>query len=203
MEPGHLLHSALTHPSSANARRLKSRHPFVLAAVHLTTTTTYVRHTGPITNGMRCGWTTLQDSAFSSPTPAPIPPEQPSQKEPGPSLTASEPVSGVSTPACTNGVWPALRPVSVAQQNKPSTILSSSVQPTNLLMDCTYGLAVLDHETIEWLLNTCPEISCGQAVDRTTGSKEEESIHIIFCWSPLKSGWDDYFRLANNPARIL
>jgi len=32
MEPGHLLHLALTRPSSANARRLKSRHPFVLAA---------------------------------------------------------------------------------------------------------------------------------------------------------------------------
>ena len=27
MEPGHLLHSALTRPSSAVARRLKSRHP--------------------------------------------------------------------------------------------------------------------------------------------------------------------------------
>ena len=35
MEPGHLLHSALTRPSSANARRLKSRHPFVPAAQHL------------------------------------------------------------------------------------------------------------------------------------------------------------------------
>ena len=29
MEPRHLLHSALTRPSSANARRLKSRHPFI------------------------------------------------------------------------------------------------------------------------------------------------------------------------------
>jgi len=29
MEPGHLLHSALTCPSGAAARRLKSRHPFV------------------------------------------------------------------------------------------------------------------------------------------------------------------------------
>ena len=28
MEPGHLLHSALTRPSSADARRLKLRHPF-------------------------------------------------------------------------------------------------------------------------------------------------------------------------------
>jgi len=32
MEPGHLLHSALTRPPSGNARRLKSRHPFVPAA---------------------------------------------------------------------------------------------------------------------------------------------------------------------------
>ena len=32
MEPGHLLHSALTSLSSADARRLKSRHPSVLAA---------------------------------------------------------------------------------------------------------------------------------------------------------------------------
>jgi len=27
-----------------------------------------------------------------------------------------------------------------------------------------HGLTVLDDETIEWLLNTCPEIKCGQAV---------------------------------------
>ena len=35
MEPGHLLHSALTRPSSAVARRLKSRHPFVPAIQQL------------------------------------------------------------------------------------------------------------------------------------------------------------------------
>ena len=35
MEPGHLLHSALTRPSSANARRLRSKHPFVSAAQQL------------------------------------------------------------------------------------------------------------------------------------------------------------------------
>jgi len=35
MEPGHLLHSALTRPSNANARCLKSRHPFTPAAQHL------------------------------------------------------------------------------------------------------------------------------------------------------------------------
>jgi len=35
MEPGHLLHSAPTCPYSANAQRLKSRHPFVPAAQQL------------------------------------------------------------------------------------------------------------------------------------------------------------------------
>jgi len=35
MEPGHLLHSALTRPSSANAQHLKSRHPFVPATQYL------------------------------------------------------------------------------------------------------------------------------------------------------------------------
>jgi len=35
MEPGHLLHSALTRPSSADARRLNSRHPFVPVAQQL------------------------------------------------------------------------------------------------------------------------------------------------------------------------
>jgi len=35
MESGHLLHSALTRPSNADARRLKSRHPFVSAAEQL------------------------------------------------------------------------------------------------------------------------------------------------------------------------
>jgi len=35
MEPGHLLHSTLTYPSSANAQRLKSRHSFVHATQNL------------------------------------------------------------------------------------------------------------------------------------------------------------------------
>ena len=35
MEPGHLLHSALTRPPSAVAWRLKSRHPFVPSAQQL------------------------------------------------------------------------------------------------------------------------------------------------------------------------
>ena len=69
-------------------------------------------------------------------------------------------MSDVSAPACTNGVCPPLRPVSVAQKNKLSTMLSSNVQSIDL---CT-ALTGLDDETTEWLLNTCPEIWCGQAV---------------------------------------
>jgi len=72
MEPGHLLHSALTRPSSAKARRLNSRHPFVpphnISSVYLTTAT-YVRRIGRITNGIRSGRIAPPDSAFSSPTP--------------------------------------------------------------------------------------------------------------------------------------
>ena len=79
-----------------------------------------------------------QDSAFSSPNPAPKPPppEWPSQQEPGSGLTASAPVSDVSAPACTTGVWPLLWVVSVAQKNKPWTMLSSSVQSIDLPTDC-------------------------------------------------------------------
>jgi len=35
MQPRHVLHSALTRPSSASARRLKSKHPFVPTTQHL------------------------------------------------------------------------------------------------------------------------------------------------------------------------
>jgi len=81
-EPGHLLHLELTRPSSANARRLKSRHPYLPhsnSSVYLTTTT-YVRRSGRITNGMQSGRTAPQDSAFSSPIPAPTPRNDPPKK---------------------------------------------------------------------------------------------------------------------------
>jgi len=37
-----------------------------------------------------------------------------------------------------------------------------------------HGLTVLDDETTEWLLYTCHEILCSQAVDWRTGSNDEE-----------------------------
>ena len=118
-------------------------------------TTTYVRRSGRIINGTRSGRTTPQDSTLQFQTPVHTHPEWPSQEEPGSGSIASAPVSDVSAPACTNGVWPPLRPVSVAQ-NKPSTMWSSTGQSST--SHGLHGLTVLDDETTEWLLNTCPDI---------------------------------------------
>jgi len=82
----------------------------------------------------------------------------PSQEEPASGLTASAPVSDVSTPACTNGVWP---PLSAAcecgaeEQTVDHVVLQCPIhRPPHGL----HGLTVLDDKTTEWLLNTCPEI---------------------------------------------
>ena len=84
---------------------------------------------------MRSGRTNPQGSVFSSPQWHSLP-EWPSQEEPVSGWTVSAPVSGVSAPSCSNGVWPPLRPVNVAQKSKPSTMLSSNVQSIDLSMDC-------------------------------------------------------------------
>jgi len=127
------VHRVQKHSASNRDTHLYSPHNN--SSVYLTTT--YVRRSERIFNGMRSGRTTPQDSAFSFQTPVPTFLEWPSQEEPGSGLSASAPVLDVSAPACTNGVWPPLRSVSVAQINKLSTMLSSNVQSIDLPMDCT------------------------------------------------------------------
>ena len=86
MEPGHLLHSVLTHSSGAAARRLKSRHPFVPAEQQLISfsdNNNIRAGSGRIINGTRSGRTTRKDSAFSFPTPAPTPRNDPPKKSLG------------------------------------------------------------------------------------------------------------------------
>jgi len=83
MEPGHLLHWALTCPSSANTRFLKSRHPLVPAVRHLISSSdnNNIRAaSGRITHGVHSGRTAPQDSAFSSPTPVSTPRNDPNKK---------------------------------------------------------------------------------------------------------------------------
>ena len=140
MEPGHLLHSALTRPSSAVARRLKSRHPFVLAAQQLISFSDN-------NNIGAAQWADHQWNAEWADNPSRLrtlipdtgthPHGMTLPRRAWVRLNASAPVSDVSAPACTNGVWHSLRPVSVAQKNKPSTMSSSNVQPIDLPTDCT------------------------------------------------------------------
>ena len=70
-------------------------------------------------------------------------------------------MSGVSAPACTNGVWShfAACECGAEEQIAHRAVLQCPIHwPPNGL----HGLTVLDDETIERLLNTC---WCGQAVD--------------------------------------
>jgi len=100
IEPGHLLHSVLTCPSSRNAQRLNRGthlYPPHSSSVHLTTTTE-VQRSGRITNGMRSGWKALRDSLLSSPTSAPAILEWSCQELRGYGLTAYAPLSDVSVP---------------------------------------------------------------------------------------------------------
>ena len=54
MESGHLLHTALTFPPSANARRLKSRHSFVLATQPLNNSTDDTNRSVAFLTDQRC-----------------------------------------------------------------------------------------------------------------------------------------------------
>jgi len=95
MEPGHLFHLALTRPSSANARRLKSRHPFAPAA--------YLISLSDNNNIRAAQWADYQWNAEWTDSPTRLRifildsgthlPEWTSQEEPGSGLTASAPVS--------------------------------------------------------------------------------------------------------------
>ena len=128
MEPGHLFHSTLTRPSNADARRLKSRHPLVPAAQLISSSDNNIRAAHWADHQWNAEWadnpTRLR---ICIPNTVTHPPEWSSQEGPGSGFTASAPVSGVSAPACTNWIWPPLRPVNVAQKNKPSTTLSYNV----------------------------------------------------------------------------
>jgi len=117
--------------------QLKSRHRFVPAAQHLIS---FSDNNIRVAHGADQQWNSeWADNLTCLPNFIPDtdthPPEWPSQNVLGSGLTASAPVLDVSAPACTNGVWPPLQPVSVAQ-DKPSAMLSSNVQSVDFPMDC-------------------------------------------------------------------
>jgi len=110
MEPGYLLHSALTRPSGAAAWRLKSRHPFVLAAQQLISFSD--------NNNIRAAqWADHQWNAEWADNPTRLRTSIPDTGTHTPGMTLPRRAwVRLSAPACTNGVWPPLRPVSVAQK---------------------------------------------------------------------------------------
>ena len=164
MESGYLLHSALTCPPGA----------IVLAAQFISSSDN-IRVVHWADHQWKGEWlVNLTRLRTFIPDTGTHPPGMTSQEQPGSELTASAPLSDVSAPACINGVWPPLRPVSVAQKNKPSTMLSSNVQPIDLLMDCT-----------AWRFWTMKQSSCSTPAPRSsatkhwierTGSNDDEDI---------------------------
>ena len=117
----------------------KSRHPFAPAAQQLISSSdNNIRAAQWADHQWNVEWadnpTRLRTLILDTGT---HPPEWSFQEEPESGLTASAPASDVSAPACTDGIWPPLRPVSVAQKNKLSTVLSSNVQSIDLPTDYT------------------------------------------------------------------
>jgi len=155
MEPGHLLHPVLTGPSSANALRLKSRHPFVPAAQHLIISSD--------NNNIRAAqWADNPTRLRIFIPDTGTPPNDPFKKsmgpaEPPPHRCRTFPLllvqmGSTSSAACECGA---------EEQTVDRVVLQCPIhRPPHGL----HGLAVLDDETIEWLFNICPEIECGQAV---------------------------------------
>jgi len=191
LEPGHVLHSVLTCPSSSNAQRLKTRHPFAPAAQqlislydnnsifsahwadqkwntewvdNLTRLHTFILDTGTHTLGL-----TLPRKAW------------------GMRLNCLRTGVGrfrsclykwgmASSAACECGA---------EEQTLHHVILQCPIhRPSHRL----HGLAVLDDETIEWLLHTFREIWCGQAVDWKNSLKRRWII------KQYKNVWQIIFR---------
>jgi len=160
MEPGHLLHSALTHPSSADARRVKSTLPIVPAEQQLIS----FSHNHKI---RAAHWVDHQWNAewAYNPTKLRIFILDTSTHPLGMTLPRRAWVqlkclrTGVgrfrsclyrwgmaSSAACECGT---------EEQTVDHVVLQCPIyRPPHGL----HGLMVLDDETTEWLLNTCPEI---------------------------------------------
>ena len=160
MEPGHLLHSALTRPASANARHLKSRHPFVLAAQQPISSSDNndIRVAHWANHQWNAEWgDNLQDSEtfisdigsytlrMTLPRRASV---QPNRLRTVVRRFRSylHKLGMVSSAACE---------CVAEEQIVDHVVLQCPIRrPPHGL----HGLTVLDDETIEWLLNTCPEI---------------------------------------------
>jgi len=200
MEPGHLLHSALTCPSSANARRLKARHPFVPAAQQLISSSDN-------NNRGAAQWADHQWNAEWAHNPTRLRIFIPDTGTHPPGMTlprtawvrlnrcrTSPPVSDVSAIAYTHGIWSPLRSVSVTQQKKPSTMLSSNVQSIDLPMDCMAWRFWMTRQ-----MNGCSRSGAAkQWIERADSNDEECCSVATFVSLQLPNDRIVYFEWTNS-----
>ena len=131
MEPEHLLHSVLT-----SNRPTHLYPPPHNSSVHLTTTE--MRRSGQVTDGMRSCWRALRDSILSSPTDGTDPPGMALP------VTAWDRLNRLRTGvgrfrSCLYkwGMAPSSAcGVGLAHRSKPLTMLSFNDQSFDLLMEC-------------------------------------------------------------------
>jgi len=145
---GHLLHSALTRPSSANARRLKSRQPCVPAAQHLISSSdNNIRAAQWADHQWNAEWadnlTRLRSPRHWHPTPWMTLPRKAC-------VRLNHPRTGDGRFRSCLYKW-GMAPAWRRTNRRPCCLQFSIHRPA-------HGLAVLDDETTEWLLNICPEI---------------------------------------------
>jgi len=158
MEPGHLLHSALTRPSGATARSLKSRHPFVPAAQQLISF--YDNNICAAQRGDQ------QWNAEWADNPTRLRTLIPDTGTHTPRITLPRRAwvrlnrlrTGVGRFRCCLYKWGMASSAACecgAEQTVDQVVLHC---PIHRAPHGLHGLTVLDDETIEWLFNTCPDI---------------------------------------------
>jgi len=157
MEPGHLLHSALTRPSGTAAQQFKSRHPFVPAAQQLISFSDNIR---------AAQWADHQWNAEWADNPT--------------RLHTLIPDTGTHTPRMTlpRRAWVRLNRLHTGVGRFRSCLYKwgmassaacecSAEQTVNhVVLHCPihqtpnglHSVTVLDDQTTKWLLNTCPDI---------------------------------------------
>jgi len=160
MKPGQLLHSALTCTPSVNEQHPKSRHPFVPAAHELISSSDNNNRNAALWADHQWNAEWLENTAwlrtFISDT---------GTQTPGMTLTRTERVRRnrlrTALGRCRSCLLTWVMAPSAAyecgaeEQTFDHVVLHFSIhRPTHGL----HGLTALDNKTIEWLLNTCPEI---------------------------------------------
>ena len=116
------------------------------------------------------------------------PPSRNGQEQPGSGSTTSAPASNVSTPACANMAWPLLRPVSVAQKNKPISVARGS-QGGHAPPKCLTYLAILYFE------RRCPKkillLAWSQNIQPKKGfwfgHVTEQTFDYVVCGPPMSN----------------